>query len=144
MLVILTLIVVTLSALVLASSQASLQQTTSEKTQDLLLIFQNANTTVSQVFHEIGADGETVPQASIDAYNQALVLAEKSRSLLDAGNYSEADEKIVQALQKLKEALRIVYEVIPEQPTESELSLERVAQLGSSIRVYKPPISSLF
>jgi len=130
------LIVVALSALVLASSSASLQQPPSEKTQDLFSLFQNANSTVSKVFRQLKADGETVPQASLDEYNQALVLAEESESLSQAGNYSEADEKIVQALQKLKEALRIVYATLPEQPTETEISLERTVQLKSSINRY--------
>jgi len=137
-LVILALIVVALSALVLASSSASLQQATaaSDKTQDLFSLFQNANATVSEIFRQFKEDGETVPQASLDEYNQALVLAEESKSLLQAGNYSGADGKIVQALQKLKEALRIAYAAIPEQPTETEVSLERTVQLKSSINRY--------
>jgi DNA repair exonuclease SbcCD ATPase subunit len=137
-LVILALIMVTLSALVLASSQASVQQTTatSDKTQDLFSLFQNANATVAEIFRQLEADSKTVPQASLDEYNQALVLAEESKSLLQAGNYSEADSKIIQALQKLKEALRIVYTTIPEQPTETETALERAVQLKSSINRY--------
>jgi DNA repair exonuclease SbcCD ATPase subunit len=129
---------VTLSALVLASSQASVQQTTatSGKTQDLFSLFQNANVTVAEIFRQLEADSKTVPQASLDEYNQALVLAEESRSLFQAGNYSEADSKIIQALQKLKEALRIVYTTIPEQPTETETALERTVQLKSSINRY--------
>ena len=135
-LVILTLIVVTLSAFVLASTQASLQQTPSEKTQDLFSLFQNANDAVSSVFRQLEADGETVPQASLDEYNQALSLAGESESLLQSGHYSEANEKIIQALQKLKEALTIVDAAIPWQQTEAEISLERAVQLRSSISRY--------
>jgi cellobiose-specific phosphotransferase system component IIA len=129
------LIVVALSFLVLVSSSASLQQT-AEKTKDLVLLFQNANTTVLNIFHQLEADGETLPLASLAEYNQALVLAGESDNLLKAGKYSEADEKIVQALQKLKDALTIVYATIPEQPTETEISLERTVQLKSSINRY--------
>lgn len=137
-LVILALIMVTLSALVLASSSASVQQTTatSDKTQDLFSLLQKANATVAEIFRQFKADGKTIPQASLNEYNQALLLAEESRSLLQAGNYSEADSKIIQALQKLKEALRIVYTTIPEQPTETETALERTVQLKSSINRY--------
>jgi hypothetical protein len=142
-LTILTLVVVALSAFVLSSSQASLQQTRPDKTQDLFSLFQNANSTVSKVFLQLEADGETVPQASIEEYNQALVLAGESESLLQAGNYSEADEKIVQALQKLKEALRIVYTIIPDQPTETEISFERTAQLKSSIERYREQLQRI-
>jgi hypothetical protein len=133
--VILALVVVPLSSLVLVSSSASLQQT-AEKTKDLILLFQNANATVLNIFHQLEADGEILPRASLAEYDQALVLAGESDSLLKAGKYSEADEKIVQALQKLKEALTIVYATIPEQPTEIEISLERTVQLKSSINRY--------
>jgi DNA repair exonuclease SbcCD ATPase subunit len=140
---ILTLIVVILSAFVLASSQASLQQTPSEKTQDLFSIFQNANAAVSKVFRQLEADGETVPQASLNEYNQALVLAGESESLLQAGNYSAANEKIVQALQKLKEALTIVDATIPWQQTETQISLERAVQLRSSISRYREQVQRI-
>jgi len=139
------LILVTLSALVLASSQASVQQATaaSDKTQNLFSLFQEANATVAEIFRQFEVDGETVPQASLNEYHQALVLAEESKSLLQAGNYSGADAKIVQALQKLKEALRIAYATIPEQPTETEISLERAVQLKSSINRYSEQLQRI-
>lgn len=132
------LIVVTLSALILASSSASVQQATaaSDKTQDLFALLQESNATVTEILRQLEADGKTVPQASLNEHKQALILAEESRSLLQAGSYSEADGKIVQALQKLKEALRIVYTIIPQQPTETETALERTVQLKSSINRY--------
>lgn len=133
--VILALVAVALFSLMLVSSSASLQQT-AEKTKDLVLLFQKANATVLNIFHQLEADGETLPRASLFEYNQALVLAGESDSLLKAGKYSEADEKIVQALQKLKEALTVVYATIPEQPTETEINVERTVQLKSSINRY--------
>ena len=142
-LAILILIVVVLSALVLASSQASLQQAPAEKTQDLFSLFQNANATIQQVFRKLESDGETVPQASLNAYNQAQALAAESESLMQAGNYSEANNKIVEALQKLKEAVRIVDETVPEQPTETEINLERAIQLKSSISRYNEQLQRI-
>lgn len=135
-LVVLPLVVVTLFVFVLSSSQASLQQPLSEKTQDLFLLLQNANASISSIFQQLKADGETIPQASQYEYNQALVLAEESEILLKAGNYSEANIKIIQALQKLKETMRIISEVIPWQQTEADLNLERIVQLKSSINRY--------
>lgn len=138
LLVIIALILVTLSAFVLASSSASLQQTTaaSDKTQDLFSLLQESNSTVAEIFSQFQAEGKTIPQASLDEYDQALVLFEESKSLLQAGNYSEANSKIIQALQKLKEALRIAYTTIPEQPTETETNLETAIQLRSTITRY--------
>ena len=135
-LVVLPLVVVTLFVFVLSSSQASLQQPLSEKTQDLFLLLQNANASISRIFQQLKADGETIPQASQYEYNQALVLAEESEILLKAGKYSEATIKIIQALQKLKETLRIIDEVVTWQQTEADLDLERVVQLKSSMNRY--------
>ncbi len=134
----LTLIVVTLSALILASTSATVQDDTGteDKTEDLFSLLQKANVTVVEIFRQLEADSKTIPEASLDEYNQALILAEESRGLLQSGNYSEAESRIIQALQKFKEALRIVYTTIPEQPTEIEIALERTAQLKSSINRY--------
>ncbi len=142
-LAILTLIVVVLSAFLLASSKASLQQTSAEKTKDLFSLFQNANATIQQVFRKIESNGETVPKASLNTYNQAQVLAEESESLLQAGNYSEANNRIVEALQKLKDAIRTVDETVPEQPTETEINLERTVQLRSSISRYSEQLQRI-
>ena len=137
-LVILLLIVVTLFALVLASSSASVQQATVtlDKTQDLFLFFQKANATVTEIFHKFKTDGKTIPQESLNEHDQAILLANEAQSLIQSGNYSEANSKVIQALQKLKEALRIVYMELPEQPTETETALERDAQLKSSVNRY--------
>jgi len=144
-LVMLTLIVVTLSALILASTSATVQNDTStkNKTEDLFELLQKANVTVVEIFRQLEADDKTIPQASLNEYNQALILAEESRSLLQSGNYSEAENKIIQALQKFKEALRIVYTTIPEQPTETETALERTAQLKSSINRYSEQLQRI-
>jgi DNA repair exonuclease SbcCD ATPase subunit len=139
------LILVTISALILAANSAPVQQTTtaSDKTQDLFSLLQESNSTVAEIFRQFEADGKTIPQASLHEYNQALVLAEESRSLLQTGNYSEANVKIIQALQKLKEALRIVYTTIPEQPTETEANLETAVQLKSSINRYQEQLERI-
>ena len=137
-LVIIGLIFVALSALILASTKAAVPNATAakDKTEDLFSLLQDSNATVAEIFRQFKAEGKTIPQASLSEYDQALVLAEESRSLLQAGNYSAADSKIIDALQKFKEALRIVYTTFPEQPTETETALERAIQLKSSINRY--------
>jgi DNA repair exonuclease SbcCD ATPase subunit len=145
LIVIIVMILGILSAFVLASSSASLQQTTAttDKTHELFMLLQESNATVTEIFRQFQADGKTVPQASLDEYAQALVLAEESGSLLQAGNYSEANSKIIQALQKLKEALRIAYTTIPEQPSETEATVEKVVQLQSSINRYREQLERI-
>jgi len=98
---------------------------------------------VVEIFRQFEADGKTIPQASLNEYNQALLLAEESRSLLQAGSYSEAGSKIIQALQKFKNALRIVYTTIPEQPTETETALEKTVQLKSSVNRYSEQLERI-
>ena len=117
--------------LILASTTAAIQDATDskDKTEDLFSLFQKANVTVAEIFRQFQADGQTIPQASLNEYNQAFLLAEESRSLLQAGSYSEADSKIIQALQKLKEALRIVYTTLPGAPAETDL--EKAGKLGN-------------
>jgi hypothetical protein len=134
-LVIPALVAVALSALVLASTTAAQDAVAAkEKTEDLFSVFQEANATVTEVFQQFRAVGKTIPQASLNQCNQAFLLAEESRTLLQTGHYSEADNKIVEALQKLKEALRIVYTTYPEQTAET--ALEKAIQLKSSITRY--------
>jgi hypothetical protein len=137
-LVIIGLILVAFSALILASTKAVVQDATAaqERTEKLFSLLQDSNATVAEILRQFKADGKTIPQASLDEYDQALVLAEESRSLLQAGNYSAADSKIIGALQKFKEALRIVCTTFPEQPTETEIALERAVELKSSISRY--------
>ena len=134
-LVIPVLVAIALSAIVLASTTAAQEDAAAkEKTEDLFSVFQGANATVTEVFQQFIADGKTIPQASLNQCNQAFLLAEESRSLFQAGNYSEADSKIIEALQKLKAALRIVYTAFPEQTVET--ALEKAVQLKSSISRY--------
>jgi hypothetical protein len=142
---IIAVILATFSTFALAYSSASIQQATatSVKTEELFSLLQESNSTVAEVFSQFQTEGKTIPQASLDEYNEAFVLAEESKSLLQAGNYSEANSKIIQALQKLKEALRIAYTTGSEQPTETEIALEKAVQLRSSITRYSAQLERM-
>ena len=134
-----------LSAFGLASSWALVNQvsTSANKTQDLFLLFQKANATISKIFRQFKEDSKTIPQASLEEYSQALALAEESESLFYEGNYSESDSRIIQALQKLKEALKIAFMSSPEQPTQTEVSLEMTIYLNSSINRYSEQLQQI-
>ena len=125
-------------ALVLASTNAAIQNTDgqADKTEALFSLVQGANATVVNIFNQFKAEGKIIPASSLKQYNQALVLAEEARSLYQEGKYSEADTKVIEALQNLKAALRIVYMTYPDQPTETEINLERAVMLKSSISRY--------
>jgi hypothetical protein len=130
--------VATVLVLVLASTNAAIQNTDgqADKTEALFSLVQGANATVVNIFNQFKAEGKIIPASSLNQYNQALVLAEEARSLYQEGKYSEADTKVIEALQNLKAALRIVYMTYPDQPTETEINLERAVMLKSSISRY--------
>lgn len=144
-LAILTLIVITLSVVRLSSTTTATQGATDlkDKADSLFTLLEKANVTVTEVFRQLEAKDIAVPQTSLEQRDQALILADEAQSLIQAGNYSEAESKIIQALQKLKEALKIVYTTIPEQPTETETALERTAQLKSSINRYSEQLQRI-
>lgn len=105
-----------------------------DKTENLFSLFQQANITVTVIFNQFQADGKTIPQESLNEYNQAFLLAEESQTLLQAGYYSQANGKILQALQKLKEALRIAYTTLSSATAKTDL--EKIAELQSGISRY--------
>ena len=138
-----SLILIALSALTLFSSSATIQDSNNltEKTENLFLLFQKANTTVTEVFSQFQANGNPIPQTSLKAYNQAILLAKESQILLRTGNYSESNNKIIQALQRLKEALRILYLTYPTVPT--EIDLEKAAELKSAVTRYQEQLKRI-
>ncbi|MCW4007219.1 MAG: hypothetical protein NWF09_00805 [Candidatus Bathyarchaeota archaeon] len=140
-----TLIVITLLAVILSSAAIATQDATTLKDRavSLFTLFEKANVTVAKVFSQLEATDVEIPPACIEQQNQASLFADEAQNLLQAGNYSEAESKIIQALQKLKDALKAVYTNISEQPTETELALERTAQLKSSISRYYEQLQQL-
>jgi hypothetical protein len=141
--IILSLILVALSALTLFSYSATIQDSASsvDKTEDLFLLFQKANTTVTEIFSQFEANGKTIPQTSLNEYNQAILLVKESQTLFQADQYSESNNKIIQALQKLKEALRIIYLTYPSGST--EIDLEKAAELESTVSRYQEQLQRI-
>jgi hypothetical protein len=131
-LAILTLILISVSVLTFSFTTAA---TTGleNRTEFLFSLVQNANATVTDVYRRIEAKSLPIPQDSLTEYDQALLLANQATNLLHAGNYSEANRKALQSLQKFKEALRIVYETIPEQPTDAEITFQKTVAVKSAI-----------
>ena len=127
-----TLILTTLSALTLSFAAATTTNVTNS-TDFLFSLIQNANAIVTEAYTRLEANATAIPQDSLTAYNQAIVLAGEAESQLQAGNTSEADTLAIQALQKFKEALRILYDTIPEQPTEAQVTYGKTVAVQSAI-----------
>src|SRR3990172_82556 len=90
-------IVIAIFALI-SSSAIAIQEATNlkDKAEDLFSLLEKANATVVQVFHQLEARNIPIPSTSLAEYDQALLLADQSRTLLEAGNYSEANNEIIQ------------------------------------------------
>jgi len=128
----LSLILIVLSALTLSFAAAA-TTSTENSTEFLFSLVQNANATITDTYSRLEVQAISIPQDSLTAYDQALLLADEAASQLNAGNFDEANSKALQALQKFKEALRIVYESFPEQPTDAQVTLEKTRALQSAI-----------
>jgi len=104
-----------------------------DKANSLFSILEEANATVVKVFRQLEAKGIVAPQNSLLLYNQALLLASEADSMIQQGKYSEASATVIEAIQKLKESLRIIYGSVTEQPSEFEANVEKTIALNSSI-----------
>ena len=99
----------------------------------LLSILGKANESLIEIFERLETKGVVVPEQAITEYHVGLSLADTAISLLASGNISEANQKIIEAMQKFKDTLRIIYNAIEEPLTKVEVDIERIARLKDSI-----------
>jgi DNA-binding Lrp family transcriptional regulator len=126
------------STLLLTSGSTSLFQTEidSDKTETMFSLLEESNSTVIEIFRQLEGEGITIPQESYIEYNQALVLADESQILIQTHKYSEAETRIIQALDKFKESLKSAYSIIGNQTSQLPTSIEKYFQIQSSINRY--------
>jgi len=138
LLVIFIILAITSSVLILTSRSTLIPQNTifSNKAETLFSLLEESNNTVVTIFDQLEEDGIILPQESIIEYEKANVLAAESQILINSGNYSNAEISIIQALDKLKDALRIAYESFQDQPVQPATSLEKYVRIQSSIKRY--------
>ena len=145
LLVIFIILAITSSVLILTSRSTLIPQNVivSNKAETLFYLLEESNNTVVTIFHQLEEDGITLPQESIIEYEKANVLAAESQILVNSGNYSNAEISIIQALDKLKDALRIAYESIQDQPVQPATSIEKYVRIQSSIKRYSELIEQI-
>lgn len=138
LLVIFIILAITSSVLILTSRSTLIPQNIifSNKAETLFSLLEESNNTVVTIFDQLEEDGIILPQESIIEYEKANVLAAESQILINSGNYSNAEISIIQALDKLKDALRIAYESFQDQPVQPATSLEKYVRIQSSIKRY--------
>jgi len=129
-----TLILIAISSLAFSARSLILKGSSElDKANSLFSILEEANATVVKVFRQLEAKGIVAPQDSLLLYNQGLLLASEADSMIQLGKYSEASATVIEAIQKLKESLRIIYGSVTEQPSEFEANDEKTIALNSSI-----------
>lgn len=130
---------------VIFSTTGALQDMTNQetKTEFLFSLLQKANMTVVEIFQRLEAKSLSVPKTSLEKYENALSLANQAELLLRGDKYVEAGNLIILSLQELKEALRLIYDVVVETPTEIEINLEKTIRLNSAIERYSQQIQSI-
>ena len=129
-----TLVLIAISSLAFSARSLILKGSSElDKANSLFSILEEANATVVKVFRQLEAKGIAAPQDSLLQYNQALLLASEAESMIQLGKYSEASATCIEAIQKLKESLRIIYGSGTRQPSEFEANIEKIIALNSSI-----------
>ena len=88
-----------------------------------------ASAGVSETFDELEAAGILVPNDAAKLRREGLQRAEKASDLMTAGDYVGASSTAVEALQRFKGALQIVYKILPKTPDEAEVIAERIIGL---------------
>lgn len=99
----------------------------------LISTFNNSNASVTQTIANLRERGIIIPQSSITALKEAQVLANQSVMKTQEGYFSEASNLVVQALQKLKDSLSIIYGTTHVTQTEQEITTQRTINLRNTI-----------
>ncbi len=103
------------------------------KAETLLNILDTVNASVVEAFSRLDAQDIPVPPNAETKYNEGIAHAEEAVSLMNAENYSEASSEAVEAMQSFKEALIILQEAAPVEPTETEVTAEKAISLRANI-----------
>ena len=104
----------------------------------LISTFNNSNASVTQTISTLRERGIEISQSSFMAFREAQVLADQSVIKNQEENFSEATNLAVQALQKLKDTLSIIYRTTNVTQTEQEINTQLTINLRNTIdRNYK-------
>jgi chromosome segregation ATPase len=89
----------------------------------LYTILEKTQEAVDGLFDDIIESGETIPPGAQEKYDEAMDKWEDSQALYDMGEYEDAAEKAIEALNKFGEAIKEAnYE--PEDKTETEKAID--------------------
>lgn len=105
----------------------------SRKIDMLLEILEASKNQVEAVFYRLEGEGIPIPDAARDKFEQGLLTAAEAVQLRDQGNYEQASEKAVEAMQIYSEAIQIANEVAPPTISDTEVRAEKAIGLEEAI-----------
>ena len=109
------------------------EQDLKNKANFLISTFSTAKPTITQTISNLQTKDIPIPQTSIDALEEAQVLDNQAITKNQQGQYSEAIDLAMQALNKLKETLTTINGAANETLTEQEAIYERSVYLQNII-----------
>ena len=104
----------------------------------LLDIVEATSAGVKETFDELESAGILVPDDAAELYREGFEITEEASGLMGLGDDSGASSAAVEALQRFKSALQIVYRILPKTPDEAEVIAERIISLKVTVnRIYE-------
>jgi len=104
----------------------------------LLDIVEATSAGVKETFDELESAGVLLPDDAAELYREGSKSAEEASDLMALGDYPGASSAAVEALQRFKSALQIVYRILPKTPDEAEVIAERIISLKVKVnRIYE-------
>jgi hypothetical protein len=136
--IILLTLVLTITFLFLNPTLAQSSEEQKLKAETLLNILDTVNASITEAKDKLAAQNIPVPQAAETKYNEGVTHAEEAANLMSTEHYAAASTEAVEAMQKFKDALIILQEASPTEPTETEATAENVINLRANItRAYE-------
>jgi len=109
----------------------------------LLDLFGRANTTLTEIFAKLKARGITIPEEVLNNYDKGLATAKEAVQLRDEGKYAEAKEKILEAMQHLRNAMLPIGDDLEEVETQEEKDAREAIGIEAAIERIQARIEKL-
>lgn len=136
--IILLTLVLTMTLVYLNPTLAQSNQEQKQKAETLRSILDTVNASITEAKGRLTNKNIPVPQAAETEYNEGVAHAEEAANLMNTQHYASASAEAVEAMQKFKDALLILQEASPTEPTGTEATAEAAINLRANItRVYE-------
>ncbi|MHA1632855.1 MAG: hypothetical protein ACTSXC_08640, partial [Candidatus Freyarchaeota archaeon] len=109
----------------------------------LLELFDRANATLIEIFAKLEARGVTIPEEALNNYEMGLAAAKEAILLRDEGKYTEAKEKILEAMQHLRNVTLSVADDLEEVETPEEKEAREAVGIEAAIERIQAIIEKL-